>query len=122
MQPSTHLAMSVPTSLSQAWAGSTSIFLGATPAHQKVLLGSHEEYEAGAWLILSQRILQPLPGRHRGLGWGGDRLRDSTNHPQRPEKDQGMGADLGSSPALGALSWEVPGEDLDPHYLRGCWF
>lgn len=35
-------------------------------AYQEILLGSHEEDEARACLILPQHILQPLPGMHRG--------------------------------------------------------
>ena len=35
-------------------------------AYQEILLGSHEEDEAGACLILPQHVLQPLPGMHRG--------------------------------------------------------
>lgn len=35
-------------------------------AYQEILLGSHEEDEAGACLILPQHVLQPLPGVHRG--------------------------------------------------------
>lgn len=33
--------------------------------YQEILLGSHEEDEARARLVLPQHVLQPLPGMHR---------------------------------------------------------
>ena len=77
-----HLGTSMPPSIPQAWAESSCILRRALQsfslccAHQKVLLRSNEEHEAGARLVLPECILQPLPAQRE------DRLRDGI-HPPR---------------------------------------
>lgn len=72
-----HLGMSVRSSIPETWAESRCIFWGllrdlqSRSAYQKVLLCPHEEHEAGAWLVLPQRLLQPLPGMHGVEGGAG---------------------------------------------------
>lgn len=75
-------------------------------AHQKVLLGPHEEHKAGARLVLPQCVLQPLPETQRG-----DRLRYDTRLPRGPRKSKGRGCSLRCRE--GTLT--QPGS-------TGCWF